>query len=308
MVMPVTLTTLTEGVDYTLNPATGQITEVVEFGAGNAVVISYTSDFIVPAVYGVPLNGSPDVGETLGKWTGKSLVSGTYTLGLWGSRNINAVIPPQAPTETTSYRAPTPGTSLNVLVGSATTMRPYEAIEGDESCNACHSDIYFHGNNRRGFDSCILCHGTAGAEDRPTWVSTNSAPTIGTKINFREMLHKIHHGEELANAATYEVVGFGGNSAFYDEVVFPAWPGGTIQCRKCHGEGSTAWQEPESREHPTEQMMPALAWRDVCSSCHDGSDAAAHFEVNTSASGAESCAVCHGPSGVFAVQLHHTPR
>ena len=50
----------TETTDYTVNAATGAITEVVEFGAGRAVVLSYTTDFVMPSTYPVPINGSPN--------------------------------------------------------------------------------------------------------------------------------------------------------------------------------------------------------------------------------------------------------
>src|SRR5206468_2793809 len=74
----VTLTTKAVNTDYTLAAATGTITEVTEFGAGAAVLASYTTDFVMPAVYGPPLNDSPDLGPADGKWKGLPLVPGTY--------------------------------------------------------------------------------------------------------------------------------------------------------------------------------------------------------------------------------------
>ena len=67
--------------DYTLAAATGTITEVTEFGAGNAVLVSYTSDFVMPPIYRAPLNDSPQVDEKYGDWASLPLESGTYTVG-----------------------------------------------------------------------------------------------------------------------------------------------------------------------------------------------------------------------------------
>ena len=48
---PRVVTTKTVATDYTLDAATGTLTEAANasFGAGNAIVVSYTSDFLVPA-------------------------------------------------------------------------------------------------------------------------------------------------------------------------------------------------------------------------------------------------------------------
>ena len=60
----------------------------------------------------------------------------------------------------------------------------------------------------------------------------------------------------------YELVGFGSGGPpnnftghTYEEIVFPALPGGVQNCDACHG-SSTAWQSPGDRNHPTEQGLP----------------------------------------------------
>jgi hypothetical protein len=126
------------------------------------------------------------------------------------------------------------------------------------------------------------------------------------------MLHKIHMGENLANASTYGVVGFGSGAypnnfalANYGEVVFPAGPGGTQNCAKCHG--NDAWHEPRARAHPTDQIVPVKRWTVVCASCHDTPAAQAHISVNTDASGAEACGVCHASDRHENVERLHKP-
>jgi OmcA/MtrC family decaheme c-type cytochrome len=311
MVLEVTLTQKTRNTHYSLAAATGSITEVAEFGDGNAVVVSYTSDFLMPQVFPLPLNDTPTIDETGGEWAGKPIVDGTYAVTVYPARNLTLNLF----NESNSYRSVANGARAEFLVGSATELAPYALIDSSASCNACHQDVMFHGGGRRGFTTCIACHGTAGAEDRPQYTAPNAPATPGVTINFRSMLHKIHMGEELANASTYTVVGFGGaaypnnyTAHTYGEVVFPAQPGGVAQCTKCHGTDNLAWLTPQPRNHPTAQGRQVLAWRTACGACHDADASTAHMQVQTSVEGVESCAVCHGTDREWHVKLMHKVR
>lgn len=305
-VREVTLVTKTANVDYTLNAPTGEVEELVEFGDGNTVLATYTTDFVLPATYPLTLNESPDLGESSGKWTGKALVDGTYSLGLWSSRTLTLNLYG----ESNSYRSTSDAKKIDFLVGSATVEEPYTLIASGSSCFNCHQELAFHGFGRRGFESCVLCHGAAGVEDRPQYVAANAPDTAGLTVSFRTMLHKIHMGEELANAASYDIVGFG-SSAYpnnfgitnFAEVVFPSLPGGVQNCAKCHG--NDAWHQPEPRDHPSEQGTPVQRWAVVCGACHDTGDAQAHIAVQTDGAGNESCGVCHGEGKEWNVERVH---
>jgi hypothetical protein len=295
-VREVTLATKTQGVDYSVNAPAGQITELVEFGNGATVISSYTTDFVMPATYPLSLNASPDLGEETGEWTGKTIVDGTYSLGVWSARALTLNLYG----ETNSYRSASDAKNIDFLVGSAAEVHPYDVIASGSSCFNCHQELAFHGNGRRGFESCVLCHGAAGSEDRPQYVAANAPDTTGVTVSFRTMLHKIHMGEHLANAASYDVVGFGSGSypnnfgiTNFSDVVFPSQPAGPANCVKCHG--NEAWKEPRPRAHPTQQDVPVQRWSVVCGACHDSSDAQAHIAVQTDGAGNESCGVCHGP-------------
>lgn len=307
-VWEVTLASKTAFADYVLDPGTGTITEVTEFGDGAAVLVSYTSDFVMPAAYRPPFNDSPDLGESWAEWSGKPVIPGTYTVGLYGGRSVSVTVGG----ETTTYTAGAPAATMNFRVGTPGALDEYPFLTSGDNCNACHSDIYFHGGARRGFDTCILCHGISGAEDRPRYTAANAPETEGVSIDFRTMLHKIHHGKELAQGEDYVVVGFGASPYpnnftphTYSEVGFPPMPGGTQHCEKCHGEGNTAWMEPSIRSHPTAQGLPAREWRSACSSCHDSSAALAHMDTQTAPSGAEACATCHDMGADLPVDLMH---
>jgi len=120
------------------------------------------------------------------------------------------------------------------------------------------------------------------------------------------MLHKIHRGEDLANASTYVVLGNSSSVNTYEEVVFPAMPSGTMECTKCHGTADN-WKSPGNRQHPA-QTPPTREWAAACGACHDSTAAAGHIDVMTSPSGVESCEVCHGTDAEFAVEIMHKVR
>lgn len=309
-VKEVTLVTKTLTTDYTINATNGTVTEVTEFGNGNTVLLSYTTDFVMPSIYPLTLNDTPTLDETSGKWTGKPIVDGTYSLSMWTSQTLTLSLYG----ETNSYRSASDANLVDFLVGSATVEEPYALISSGFNCYNCHQDLAFHGFGRRNYDACVVCHGAAGAEDRPQYVATNAPATDATTINFRTMLHKIHRGEELANASTYTIVGFGSGafpnnfgSSTFGEIVFPAMPGGVSNCTVCHGASNVSWQEPSDRNHPTDQDSPVRRWTAVCGACHDSDDALAHIEVQTTSSGAESCGVCHGPGKEWsAARVHKT--
>lgn len=296
--------------DYMLDQLNGVITETAEFGAGRAVIVSYTTDFVMPTSYPLPLNGSPDFGETWGTWSGMSVVDGTYRLSIYGRKSVTV----NKWSESNSYRDLSQDPAYEFLVGdSITSLQPYDLIATGAACYKCHGELGFHGYGRGGYDTCLACHGTAGAEDRPQYVAANATATTRVGVDFRAMIHKIHMGKELTYASTYVVNGYGYSYPnnftphMYDKVEFPVMSVGAMDCAQCHG-SADAWTDPGDRSHPTEQVMPAREWRVVCNSCHDSSDEVAHTDVMTTGLGAESCGVCHGPGKELAVDVVHMIR
>lgn len=300
----VTKATLTEvpSSSWSLDATAGTIAELVEFGSGEALV-SYTTDYVVPASFPGTINDSPDLGETAGKWSGLPIVDGTYALRIWATRSLTKDVLGT----TTSYVEASQAARADLLFGSASTVLLPDRIDDVAACAKCHGDIQFHGGSYRGIDGCFGCHSLAGAEDAPRYVYPSAAATEGTTIEFRSMLHAIHHGSRLDAGAGYEVVGFGGASSTYENVVHPRWPGGSKDCASCHGATNDAWQEPADRTHPA-SATPVRAFGAACASCHDSRAAYGHIESNTTANGAESCAVCHGSEDPSSVLRAHRVR
>jgi hypothetical protein len=293
-----------EGVDFLVDSATGTVTELGNpFAIGNDVLVTYTTDFLVPSTYAGAFNDSPDIDETWGDWSGKPLISGTYRVAMWGRRSLSLNLFGESQT----YRSASEGVATDVLVGAALAVEPYDLISSAEGCDACHEEVVFHGGTRRGVDTCLMCHAVAGAEDRPQYRTPAAPPTPGVTVNFRDMLHRLHMGADLDKASTYTVAGFGGVANTYEHVRFPAQPDGTRDCASCHGTDNDAWKLPADRDYPTLQVAPVREWRAACNSCHDSDTATDHIELNTPG-GVESCEECHGPGEDHAVELVHRPR
>ncbi|HEX6811274.1 MAG TPA: hypothetical protein VF384_06605 [Planctomycetota bacterium] len=263
---------------YSLDALAGIVTETVEFGDG-AILASYTTDFVVPQVYPGALDDSPVNGEDWGDWTGLPLLNGTYTLDVHGARTFSVT----RFGETTSYTEGADATLVQLLFGSAAEVETVERVVGAVACNQCHDALQFHGGSRRGFDTCISCHGSAGAENTLVYENPTTGNPFGTTVEFRHMLHSFH------------------------ENVFPGMPGGVQDCAKCHGANNSAWAMPADRLHP-QQTRPTRSWRAACSSCHGSAAQVAHIDANTSPSGAESCAICHGTGENLDVRTVHRIR
>lgn len=288
---------------FSLDKATGQVTETSEFGNG-VVLASYTTDFVLPMEYPPPINDGPTIDSRWGEWSGLSLMDGTYTVGVWGERAISVTVAG----ETTGYNAVSMPENRDFLVGAATQLQPRAAISSPENCNQCHDDLWFHGSHRRGYETCALCHGGAGGEDWPQYASLFVTPgsvpeTPGESIDFRWMLHKIHMGEEQANASSWTVLGFRGSPHTYEHVAFPAQPGGVQRCDSCHGD-SPAWREPAERNHP-DQTGDSLVWTVACASCHDSVTAISHIASQSLHGLAEGCVICHSDDDELGVERAH---
>ena len=64
-----------------------------------------------------------------------------------------------------------------------------------QSCNACHGTLATHGGTRRNTEFCVMCHNvTQTDEDKRTTVG---GPMPPEPVLFRNLIHRIHTGEDL---------------------------------------------------------------------------------------------------------------
>ena len=69
--------------------------------------------------------------------------------------------------------------------GATTNIFSREIVDND-TCEACHDQLAFHGGARFDTRYCVMCHS-------PTTFDAQS----GNTVDFKVMIHKIHRGSEL---------------------------------------------------------------------------------------------------------------
>jgi OmcA/MtrC family decaheme c-type cytochrome len=187
-----------------------------------------------------------------------------------------------------------------VALGSGEPAPRRQVVDG-ELCNSCHKNLALHGTLRQNVEYCVLCHNPMATDEerRPA----ESMPPVS--INFRVLIHRVHRGEEASQPL--EVFGFGGNPINFGEVIFP---GNLADCQTCHLPGTYGLPLaggilPTTVTEAGKMVSTDLPVRSVCTACHDTEAVAGHAELGTTASGQETCEVCHGANREFDVNSVH---
>lgn len=202
----------------------------------------------------------------------------------------------------------------NVTQGTASNGRMIFTLDGsepverrqivdNEKCNVCHNELRLHGSLRVGVEYCVMCHNPNGTDiaRRP---SDQLPPE---SVNFKDLVHQIHRGENLETPFT--VFGFGGTPFDFTEVLFP---GDLRNCEICHEAGTYGLPlSPEVK--PTivtdadhNVLSEKLPERAACTSCHDSLITEVHAILNTEPNTkTESCMVCHEDDVTFSVKNVH---
>jgi OmcA/MtrC family decaheme c-type cytochrome len=170
--------------------------------------------------------------------------------------------------------------------GSA--VQPRRKVVELSKCNACHSNLSFHGGARNTIEQCVICH-------NPTAVAN---PQPQRSIDLGVMVHKIHRGAALTR-------GYGIANADYSKV---GYPGDLRSCVSCHVNGTQQIPETDTRlsvVSPFDYITPAGRTTANCLACHDSKSAAAHASTNTDPKLGEACHACHGPTGAASVSKVH---
>jgi OmcA/MtrC family decaheme c-type cytochrome len=169
------------------------------------------------------------------------------------------------------------------------------------SCNTCHSELALHGSQRQNTEYCVLCHNPTASDEarRPA----EAMPP--TSIDFRVLIHRLHRGNQAVNPLV--VYGFGGREFDFSHMVFP---GDLAACQTCHLAGTYGLPlargiQPTVVNQAGALVASTLPTRATCGSCHDSLAVAGHSELQTTASGIETCEVCHGPGKEFDVNRSH---
>ncbi len=149
-------------------------------------------------------------------------------------------------------------------------------IVNNDTCNACHDNLEFHGEARFDIEYCVVCH-------NPYSIDGDTVDeTWGGTVDMTEMIHKIHYGENLTNG--YFIFGFGDRLHDYSDVVFSQ---DVRNCQTCHNDSNP--------DVPQASNWFQVQNRTACGSCHDDIDWAAGGHPGGITFPDDSlCATCHG--------------
>ncbi|MCP5129330.1 MAG: OmcA/MtrC family decaheme c-type cytochrome [Pseudomonadales bacterium] len=219
--------------------------------------------------------------------------------------------------------------SINEADGQAVPRRTSVELN---SCLNCHQTLVLHGNNRTdNVQVCVACHNPRNTDREVREALANAGrlppPSDGKdeeSIDFKTMIHGIHAAGIRQDPL--QIVGFGGFSVHvYDEEEVQ-YPGRLGNCTSCHtsdgytlplpsGVLATTIDTGVDHESPIDDTVvsPVTA---VCSSCHDGDEAASHmvffggsFDTSQEAIDdgevVEQCSTCHGSGRPDDVSLVH---
>lgn len=155
-------------------------------------------------------------------------------------------------------------------------------IANNATCNACHDNLGFHGEARFDIEYCVTCHNPSSID------GDSAAEPWGGTVDMKQMVHKIHFGANLTNG--YYVVGYGGQTHDYSDIVFPQ---DARNCTTCHQESDATV--------PQASNWRQVQNRDSCGSCHDWIDwDGSEIDPNLLHPGGftfltdTDCVICHG--------------
>ncbi len=228
--------------------------------------------------------------------------AGTYAVATEGYVESPSASPGAAPVRDTGF---------NVVAYFAVTDPvpvPPRQIVQISNCNACHGTLATHGGTRRNTDFCVMCHNATQTDEEKRRVAGGPLPP--EPVLFRNLIHRIHTGEDLA----HPFVIYGGspaNPAPVDLAAVHPFPKDRANCAVCHEAGTQAITAALEQRAPMvitsggetiRQVPPITA---ACTGCHDSDRTLAHVASETSGTGVETCAVCHGQGRPFSVTSVH---
>ena len=159
-------------------------------------------------------------------------------------------------------------------------------IVDNDTCNACHDNLVFHGGARFDLQYCAMCHESYSFDAQ-----------TGNTIDLRVMIHKIHR--DNLPSKPYGIFGYGNTWYDYSHIQFTQ---DQRNCQTCHEESDA--------DTPQASFWRTNITREACGSCHDY----VNFDTGAGHGGVaatdDQCFTCHGPSSNFGLrpdQVHFDP-
>jgi OmcA/MtrC family decaheme c-type cytochrome len=166
--------------------------------------------------------------------------------------------------------------TFSPTLGGPLVQSGREIVDND-TCNACHDNLSFHGDARFDLQYCATCHESYSFDAQ-----------TGNTIDLKVMIHKIHAGANLPSVKAggfYGIFGFNNVFADYSEVRFTQ---DLVNCQTCHQESDT--------DTPQASNWRITVNREACGSCHDDVNFATGTNHGGVAASDDQCGSCHGPN------------
>ena len=170
-------------------------------------------------------------------------------------------------------------------------------IVNNETCNACHDRLEFHGGPRTDVDYCVTCHNPSSIDG-----------DTGNGIDMKRLVHNIHSAR-----TDYQIKGYGPNLHDWSDLV---WTQDIRNCDTCHQE--------DDLDTPQASNWRLVPNRAACGTCHyDDGDATngrndymiedGDHPLGLVLTDDTQCLLCHGPDSDIAggavrvAQAHEIP-
>lgn len=152
-------------------------------------------------------------------------------------------------------------------------------IVDNDTCDACHDRLEFHGGPRTDVAYCVTCHNPHSTDE-----------DSGNTVDMKALMHNIHSGRD-----GYAIIGFGGSLHDYSDIV---WSQDIRNCQTCHEES-----DPNTPQASNWRLLPNRA---ACGTCHfdDGDPLNAEHDyaiedgihpLSLVLTDDTQCILCHGP-------------
>ncbi len=301
-------------------------------------VVDYTNDGMEN--YGQPLTQSlaSATANADGSYTitfAKAIpaaATGTGIVGLEGRRTYTIPATQKYPSRTLRVGGKSVQYFFDVATGAQVVdpAKQRRLTVDDDKCLVCHGRLSLHGSNRvNSVQECAICH-NPNATDKSQRPAVPVDGLVEQSINFKDMIHKIHTGDELevsklpltTGGVGYIIYGNGNSVNDFGKVGYPR---DRRDCLACHVTknpivyglplpdgvlGTTTATGTDANNAAVDDNTRITPIRAACLSCHDTTFSTNHAAGHVAGSGAaavESCVACHSTGLLQGVDFAHRP-
>jgi OmcA/MtrC family decaheme c-type cytochrome len=156
-------------------------------------------------------------------------------------------------------------------------------IVNNDTCNACHDRLEFHGGPRTDVEYCVTCHNPSSTDG-----------DTGNTVDMKALVHNIHSAR-----TDYQIKGYGPNLHDWSDLI---WTQDIRNCDTCHQES-----DPNTPQASNWRLVPNRA---ACGTCHydDGDDTNGRNDymiqdgehpLGLVMTDDTQCISCHGPDSTI---------